>query len=82
MMMLVMDVWVMRMAVGQRHMGVLVGVRFAAVPVEIVRMLMVFVVYVAVRMGDRLMGVQVLVALGQMQPYASAHQRGSQPEYP
>ena len=79
---LVMDVRVMRVAVGQRRVGVLVGMRFAAVPIEIVRVLMVFVVYVAVRMGDRLMGVQVLVTLGQMQPYARAHQAGGQPEHP
>lgn len=54
----------MRMAVGQRRMGVLVDVRFVAVPVEIVHVLMVFVMHVAVRVCDRLMGVQVFVPFG------------------
>ena len=71
----------MRMAVRQRRMGVLVGVRFVAVPVEIVRVLVVFIVYVAMRVGDRLMGMQVLVALGQVQSYARAHQDGGCPEH-
>ena len=79
---LVMDVRVMRMAVGQRRVSVLVGVGLASLPIEVVHMLMVFIVYVAVRVGDRLMGVQVFMALGEMQPYARAHQGGGQPEHP
>ena len=55
----------MRMAVRQRRMGVLVGMRFVTVPVEIVRVLVVFIVYVAMRVGDRLMGMQVFMAFGQ-----------------
>jgi len=63
----------MRMAVRQRRMGVLMGMRFVTVPVEIVRVLVVFIVYVAMRVGDRLMGMQVFMAFGQVQPHARAH---------
>lgn len=56
----------MRMIVDQRRMGVLVSMRLAAVPVEIVRVLVVLVMHVAVGMRDRLMGVQVFVAFGQV----------------
>lgn len=79
---LVMDVRIMGMAVGQWRVGVLVGMRFAPVPFEIVRVLVVFIVHVAVGVGDRLMGVQVFVPFGQVQPYARTHQRCGQPEHP
>lgn len=62
--MLVMYIRIMRMTVRQRRMGVFVGMRFVAVPVEIVHVLMVFVMHVAVRVCDRLMGVQVCVPFG------------------
>ena len=80
--MLVMDVRIMRMTVSQRRVGVLVGVRFMSVPVEIVRVLVVFIVYVSVGVRDRRVGVQVLVPFGQVQPYARTHQRRGQPEHP
>lgn len=63
---LVVDVRIMQVTVGQRRVGVLVSVRFAPVPIEIVRMLVMFIVHMAVRVGDRLVGVQVLVTFGQM----------------
>lgn len=80
--MLMMDVRVMRMAVGDRRMGVLVGMRLVPVPVEIVRVLMMLVMHVAMGVGDSLVGVQVFVALGEVQPDTGRHQRGSQPEHP
>lgn len=80
--MLMIDVRVMRMAVGHRRMGVLVRMRLAAIPVEIVRVLVVFIVHVAVRVGDPLVGMQVLVTFGHVQPHARAHQDGGNPEHP
>lgn len=71
---LVMDIRIMRMTVGERHVGMLMGVRFAAVPLEIVRVLVVLVMHVAMRVGDWLMGVQMVVTFGQVQPHARTHQ--------
>ena len=79
--MLVVDIRIVRMAMGQRGVGVLVRVRFAPVPVEIVYVLVMFVVHVAVGMRDRLVRMQMLVAFGQVQPHAGSHQRRGQPEH-
>ena len=76
----VVDVGEMRMAVGQRHMLVLMRVRFLAVPREGVPMLMVGIVRMAVSVRERLMSMLVVVLLGQVQPYAPCHERGSHPE--
>ena len=64
--MLMMDVWVMWMPVRDRFVRVWMCMRFASVPGEIVRMLVMQVVYVKMGMGDRLVGMQMLVALSQM----------------
>ena len=59
---------VREMGVLVRHGRVLVPVlmRLAAVPLEFMHMLMVLVVHMAVRVGQRLMTVLVFVALGQV----------------
>lgn len=51
-----------------RHDSVLVPVlmRLATVPLEVMRMLMMFVVHMAVRVCQRLMSVLVFVAFGQV----------------
>jgi hypothetical protein len=64
--MLMMGVGVMRMAVAQQRVRVLVSMRFSAVPIEIVGMLVVLVVDVAMRMPDRQMRMRVLMPFPQM----------------
>ena len=79
--MLVVDVRIVRMAMCQRCVSVLMRMRLTPVPIEIVHVLVVLVVHVAVCMRDRLVGMQVLVAFGQVQPHAGAHQCCRQPEH-
>ncbi|MBS0317242.1 MAG: hypothetical protein JSR49_08965 [Proteobacteria bacterium] len=76
----VVDVGVMRVAVGDRRMCVLMRMRLAAIAREIVRVLVVHVVHVAVRVGNGLVHVRVLVALGQVQSYPGGHERRCQPD--
>lgn len=71
----VMDVRVVRMSVGERFMTVPMCVRFPRRIVRLVRMLVVRVVYVKVFVLQRLVHVQVLMPLGQVQPHADRHQR-------
>ena len=61
--------------VRQRLVLVRMRVRLAAIPEEIVCMLMVVVVRVAVRVLEGFVRVFVLMMLGQVQPHASGHQR-------
>ena len=75
-----MDVGIMRMAMADRQVSVRVAVRFAAVPGEVVLMLVVQIVAVAVRMFVFFMRMRMLVAFRQMQPDADTHQSGCQPE--
>ena len=79
---LVMDVGIMRMAVGQWRVGVLVRMRLASIPLEIMRVLVMRVVPVEVCVRDRLVSMYVLVPLGQMQPDPRSHQGRSHPERP
>ena len=76
----VMDVGIMRVRVGQRLVLVLVVMRLAAVPVEMMMVAMVRVVDVAVRVAHRTMGMRVRMLLGQMQPHTGAHQECGDPE--
>lgn len=64
--MLVVDVGIMRMAVAQDRMRVLVRMRFPTVPVEVVGMLVMRVVDMPMRMRERRMSVRVLMPLLQM----------------
>lgn len=61
-----MDVGIVRVTVGQRFMRMRVGVRFLAFPVEIMQVLVMGIVNVPMGVGDRLMRMHVLVALGQV----------------
>jgi len=69
-----MHVGVVRMAVRHRHMGMLMGVRFDAVPTGGVFMLMMLVMPVAVAVHEWFMRVFVLMALAHMKPHARCHQ--------
>ena len=66
----VMQIREVRVPVPQRRMRVRMDVRLAAVPGEVVHVLMVLVVHVRVRMADWCMRMQMTVPLGKMQPYA------------
>ena len=77
----VVDVRIVRMIVCQRRVGVLMRVRFTPVLINSVLVLVVLVVHVAVCMRHRLMGMQMLVAFGQVQPHACTHQSRRQPEH-
>jgi len=78
--MLMVDVRIMWLTVRDRFVGVRVRMRLVAIPFEIVRMLVMRIVHMAMRVGYRVMGVQVLVVLGQVEPYARAHQHRRHPE--
>jgi len=72
----VMYVRVMRVAMADRQMAVRVVVRFAAIPVKVVLMLVMRIVRimpVAVRVFGFFMRMLVLVAFGQVQPDADRH---------
>ena len=76
----VVDVWVMRVLVRQLFVPMGMHVRFFAIPGEIVLMLVVLVVPVTVRVLQHLVGVLVLVALANVEPYTEGHKRGCCPE--
>ena len=61
-------------------MPVSMRVRLGAVPRKIVLMAMVLVMHVGVNMRQRLVSVQVPVALGEMQHHAGCHQDRCDPE--
>ncbi len=76
----VMDVGIMRMGVFQARVMVRMRVRFLAVPIEIVLMLVMAVVAVFMHMVHWRMGVLVFMGFGQVQPDAAAHQCRRRPE--
>ena len=78
--MLVMNIWVMRMAVREGCVSVLVRMGFASGPWKIVFVLVMRVVHMTMCVGDHLMRVHVLVAFGQMEPYSQRHERRRNPE--
>ena len=75
-----MDVGIVRVAVADRQMAVRMAVRFAAIPGEVVFVLVMQVMAVAMAVLDFLVGVGVLVAFRQVQPDAERHQCRGQPE--
>jgi hypothetical protein len=78
--MAVMDVGIVRMRVFDRGVTVWVCVRLLAIPVEVVRMLVMAVVTVFMHMVHRRVLMFMLVGLRQMQPDSAAHQRRGDPE--
>lgn len=74
------DIWKMRMVVGDRQMAVPVLVRFAPIPIRAMLVQVVLVVHVAMAVLQRLVGVLVLVTLCQVQPDAKGHQCARWPE--
>jgi len=76
----VMDVRIVRVNVRDRLMHMWVGVRFTAIPREIVRVLVVIIVAMTMLMGERIVCMLVRVALVDVQPDAHRHQGTGQPE--
>ena len=76
----VVQVGVMRMRVHQWLVPVAMRVRLAAVPCEVVRVMVVRVVQVIVFVLQRLVGMFMRVALREVQPYPESHQRSGEPE--
>lgn len=78
----VMDVRVVRVSVFERGVDVFVDMRFAGRIVRFVRMLVMFVVAVAVLVDQGVMQVKMVVPLGQMQPDPDQHQRAGHAQLP
>lgn len=76
----VVDVRKVRVAMHQRIVHMRMGVRFLAVPREIMRVLVMFVVAMAMIMRQRFMRVLVSMTLADVQPNAHRHQCTGQPE--
>lgn len=75
-----MDVRKMRMLMSQGLMPMQMAVRLVAIPLEIMRVLVMQVVNVWMGVFEWLMRVLMLVTLGQMQPNPNPHQGGGDPE--
>ena len=76
----VMDVGVVRMRVDKFPVAVPVGVRFAGRIIRAVDMLMMHVVMMKVLVLHQFMAMLMLVAFGQVEPDAKAHQNGGNEE--
>ena len=77
---LVVDVRGVRMRVREWRVPMSVGVRFAGRISGGVLVLVVLVVDVQMLVPHRLVGVRVLVVLGEVQPHADGHAHAGQPE--
>jgi hypothetical protein len=75
-----MDIGKMRMAVKQRLVTVLVGMRLFAQPIRLVRVPMVRIVDVHVVVRQRFVQMLVIVPFVQMEPDAESHQGCGDPE--
>ena len=76
----VMNVGIVGMPMGQRLVLVRMHMRLRAVPCESVLVLVMLVMPVSVHVGQRNVGVLVIVSLPHVQPYAHGHQRRSDPK--
>lgn len=75
-----MHIRIVRVAVGDRLMLMRVRMRLAAIPVEVVYVLMMAVVPVHVLMLEKTVAVLVIMMLGEVQPDAHCHQDGRDAE--
>lgn len=76
----VMQIGVMGMPVRDRRMDVLVCMWLVPVPLEVMLVPVVFVVDMPVGVTDRLLGVLVPMAFGEMKPDPGSHQSRRRPE--
>ncbi len=72
---------IVRMTMRQPLMQVWMRVRLSAVPGKSVRVLMMLVVHVAMRVRRRFVRMRVFVAFSEMEPDATGHERGGDPEW-
>lgn len=65
-----------------RHLGVRVLVRMGLLPIPVKLVIVLVMIFMAVRVTvfQRLMGVQVFMAFCQMQPHTQPHQHAGNPE--
>ena len=73
MLMAMMNIRIMRVAMGQRVVSVKMRVRLGAVPGEIVPVLMMGVVYMRMGVRQGFVDMKVCVPLGDMQPQTERH---------
>ena len=78
--MLMVDIRIVWMSMGNQIMMVAVYMRLTSVPGEIVCMLVMFIVTVRVGVLERLVCVDVLVPFSKVEPYADAHENPCCPE--
>ena len=78
--MTVMNVWIVRVGVREWFVGMLMCMRFRAVPRKGMAVPMVLIVLVAVRVSERLVGMVVFMPFGEVQPHARCHQTRCDPE--
>jgi hypothetical protein len=76
----VVQVGVVRVCVNQPHVAVRMRVGFAPVPIEVVHVLMMRIVHMLVLVLHFLVRMLVLMAFGEVQPYAECHQHRRGPE--
>ena len=69
----VMDIRIVRMRVSERRVDVQVSVRFGAIPIGFMAMLVVGVVNVRMGVLQALVHMQMHVHFGQVQPHAPCH---------
>src|SRR3546814_9872272 len=80
--MLMMNVGVVRVIVCNPHVCVPMRVRLVPIPRKFVRMLMVLIMYMAVRMGYGVVRMHVFMTFGQVQPHTDSHHKCRSPEGP
>ncbi len=68
------------MFVCQLHMPMFVFMRLFAIPFDFVFVLVVLIMNMAVAMFNRIVGVLMHMALGEMQPHAEPHQGTGNPK--
>lgn len=78
--MAVVDIGKVRVTVREWLMYVRMGVRLIAIPGEIMGVLMMFVVTMAMVVGQRFVQVLMHMAFADMKPYTQGHQCTGQPE--
>ena len=78
----VVQVRIVRVPVGERFVGMGVGMRLLDRRARIMRMPMVLVVPVRMAVQEPLVGVLVLMPLGEVQPHPGPHERGPDTQLP
>ena len=78
--MAVVNIRIMRMFVAEGLMNVKMIMRFAAIPIQVMLVLMMGIVSMPMAVGECFMNMFVFVTFGQMQPDSHRHQDRRQPK--